>query len=425
MGEECPVCFAVGGKSCRLAPFMHSLCLGCAKRIRRCPLCRSAIVDRVQTLQPKRLDELCCEAMSRRMELASPAVLAKCSDKLKCRIMKGIGNRRLLYGDLFRALAAGNALLADWDLRYAVNLRSADVISVLDDVRATAVTLDLTACECLDDRAFRRIFEAPMPHLQKLCVDSLDEVRGDALAEFGAAHLPKLRTFSSVGCKRLRQPAFAAIMGLPELRTLDAGQCSGFAFWSPPTLPRLDGAAREPRRCTFPPRETLVRLSLASCTRVTTGSLVDFLERGAPALRHLDVSHTEVEADDVLRAVARHAPCLEDLNLCRTAEESCTDAGIDALASSRCAVHLKALNLDGADDITDRALVALRKACKALRSLYVSECRGLSEAGLTTMARELPRLSSMSMRNTAISRSGQFRLVGLLHSRPARGTSPR
>ena len=60
MGEECPVCFAVGGKSCRLAPCMHSLCLGCAKRIRRCPLCRSAIVDRVQTLQPKRLDELCC-----------------------------------------------------------------------------------------------------------------------------------------------------------------------------------------------------------------------------------------------------------------------------------------------------------------------------------------------------------------------------
>ena len=123
-----------------------------------------------------------------------------------------------VYGDLFRALAVGNASLRDWNLNYAVNLRASDLAAAAGDLRRRAVSLNLTSCECLDDRAFSALFgEEPLPCLEHLTIDSLDEVRGEALAEHGAAHLPRLRTFSARGCKRLRQGAFAAVMRCPDL----------------------------------------------------------------------------------------------------------------------------------------------------------------------------------------------------------------
>jgi len=135
-----------------------------------------------------------------------------------------------------------------------------------------------------------------------------------------------------------------------------------------------------------------------------------------PDLKVLDVSHTHLDADRVLRTVAKHCPNLEELNLARCAEDSCSDGGVEALARSRCAAGLRVLHLDGADDLTDVSLNLLTVSCKSLEALYVAECRHLTGEGITNAARALP-VRSMSFRGTGLSRSAAFRVLGILHAR--------
>ena len=66
-----------------------------------------------------------------------------------------------------------------------------------------------------------------------------------------------------------------------------------------------------------------------------------------------------------------------------------SDAGVAALCGGACAGRLRALALDGADELSWRSATALRRRCRALRALSIVGCRGISEESLLDLVVEV------------------------------------
>ena len=135
----------------------------------------------------------------------------------------------------------------------------------------------------------------------------------------------------------------------------------------------------------------------------------------APKLEYINLHRNDI-GDEGLKALSEALGATQSLRSIDFLQNHIGDEGVAALAKSRCAAGLKTLHLDGADDLTDESLTLLSFACKSLEALYVAECRRLTGEGITNAARALP-VRSMSLRGTGLSRSGAFRVLGILHAR--------
>jgi hypothetical protein len=140
------------------------------------------------------------------------------------------------------------------------------------------------------------------------------------------------------------------------------------------------------------PCDLLDFLSLRSCSKVTDEGF-EFLFRGCPALRTLDVSFSDLLADKALLALAESCPQVQSLNL--TGCRQVSDSGCASLARLK---MLTSLELELCNKVTDVGIQSIVRSCNTnLMLLNLGDVRQMSNISIQLVADHCPALLSLSI----------------------------
>ena len=117
-------------------------------------------------------------------------------------------------------------------------------------------------------------------------------------------------------------------------------------------------------------------------------------------LRKLDVTNNRGMGDEGVAMLAKALPpTLEVLSMART---GCGDAGMVAIAATLPSTHIEALDLGWNPDVRETGWLALAAAMPhtpALKVLWLSDSRGMNDAGVQALAGSLPRTLALEELN--------------------------
>lgn len=253
---------------------------------------------------------------------------------------------------------------------------------------------------------------AALPGLESLSLSGCYSVTDSALAGALAAELPALRRLDLSLCKQVTDASLGRIaQSLRNLEELELGGCSNV------TDTGLLLVAWGLRR--------LRRLNLRSCWHVSDAGIAHLcgaevpeggeaesaegavVARGGTArLEHLGLQDCQRLTDEALRHAARGLPVLRSVNLSFCV--AVTDAGLRHLARLPC---LEDVNLRACDGVSDAGVSVLAEGGR-LRALDVSFCDKVGDEALSDA---LGGLRSLSLSACRLSDEGLERVARLSH----------
>ncbi len=238
-------------------------------------------------------------------------------------------------------------------------------------------SLNLSGCYNLTDLALDGAFNRDVPSLKRLNLSLCKDVSDSSLGRI-VTHCKNLEVLDLGGCTKVTNTGlFFISVGLKNLKQLNLRSCRQISDHG---IAHLAGVAEETSpdgtKVTGAAASTLVDLGLQDCQKITDESL-----------RHVSLG---------LRRVRRI-----NLSFC----VSITDTGVKSLARLP---DLVELILRSCDNVSDLGMGFLCEdgGPRCLRSLDVSFCGGVGDAGLKLIAAGLPSLQSLCLTTCGIGDEG-------------------
>lgn len=155
-------------------------------------------------------------------------------------------------------------------------------------------------------------------------------------------------------------------------------------------------------------------LNLSNCTLVTSEPTWCHSFKRTYALKSLNLHGLSVTDEDVQQIVA-FCPLIDTFALSSSNPFMGSGISDSSLSYLSLLVHLKDINLMGADRITDNGLVHLLQSCTKIEKLSLGFCSGLSNRSLLRLS-DLPRLTHLSIFEcTAVSDETMLSLSSLMY----------
>eukprot|EP00899_Mesostigma_viride_P008072 jgi/Mesvir1/17266/Mv07675-RA.1 len=300
----------------------------------------------------------------------------------------GVGNAAL------RAVAANCAELRHLAIAECWNVTDAGVSAIADGCQQLEY-LDVAKI-CVTDVSMMAI-ASRCPRLQHLCLHS--QRVGDAGITAIASHCPRLRHLD-VSCTDVGDAGITAIaQGCRELRSLNVYCCRSIGDDSfvaiAENCPQLETLKRE--GCSV--RDRGIAAILSCCTQLREFfieiNVTDAELRLGPASCHqLQSLALSGQVTEVTAAVlAPHCSQLTSLSI----NTKAPDASLGAFAG--CCPLLKQLCLG---KVTDAGMLAVATHFPRLQSVNVWGCRGLTDASMTELVTNCPRLRRLVLSASAV-----------------------
>jgi F-box/leucine-rich repeat protein 2/20 len=141
-------------------------------------------------------------------------------------------------------------------------------------------------------------------------------------------------------------------------------------------------------------------LSVGDCDHISDAGVIALVQRCA-ALKSLDLENTRV-TDDVVSAVAKNCPYLEELDLCAQdgdfeIRRDVTDNALRTIA--KYLPKLQALRLEDRERISDAGVIELVRSCTALKTLNVCDTL-VTDAAVVAIAKHCPIIEDLNLQMT-------------------------
>ncbi len=244
-------------------------------------------------------------------------------------------------------------------------------------------SLNLSGCYNLTDTALDGAFCRDAPALKTLNLSLCKDVSDNSLGRI-ATHCKNLEVLDLAGCTKVTNTGlFFVSVGLRKIRRLNLRSCRQV---SDQGIAHLAGIVGENSATSVSVKAMAAlsgveELGLQDCQRITDESL-KHISVGLPAVRRINLSF-----------------CV-----------SITDTGVKSLSRLR---QLESLNLRSCDNVSDLGLGFLCEegGSPGLRSLDVSFCASVTDAGVKVIAVGLPKLKSLSLTTCSVGDDGLKRVA--------------
>ena len=324
---------------------------------------------------------------------------------------------------LIKILTSAGPFVRDLNLRGCVQMRDQWPVegSNISDACRNLETFSLEGCRI--DRSSVHYFLLRNPRLVQINFSGLTTINNSAL-KIIAQNCPRLEYLDISWCQHVDNKGLSRIVqGCPNLRDLRAGEVRGFSdqdfllqlfernslerlilshctdFDDSSLLTLLQG--QEPEldvltgRAMVPSRK-FKHLDFSRCRGLTNKSIKQ-LAYNTPQLVGLRLSQCSSLSDDAVTDIFETAPLLTHLDL---EELELTNAALKTLAKSPCASRLRHLNVSYCENLGDQGMLAVLKACPALKNLEMDNTR-VSDLALTEAAAQVRERNRLATRGNA------------------------
>ncbi|KAI9806366.1 MAG: hypothetical protein M1825_006481 [Sarcosagium campestre] len=300
---------------------------------------------------------------------------------------------------LGRIITSAGPFVRDLNLRGCVQLQDVFGAGAVSEACHNLEQVSLEGCRL--DRSSISFLLLRNSRLVHLNFTGLAAV-SNATCKLIAQHCQQLQFLNVSWCGHMDARGVQKIVeSCPNLRDLRASEIGGFDKVS--AMQRIFESNR------------LERLVLSGCSGLSDAA-VKVLVEGSDSpvcpisdramvpprkLRHLDLSHCHELSDAGVRSLAHHVPELEGLQLGGCSE--LTDAGLSDLLST--VPNLTHLDLEEVSALTNSTLQVLAQApCRGtLQHLSISYCENMGDTGMLAVVKACPALRNVEMDNTRIS----------------------
>ncbi|KAG2316572.1 hypothetical protein Bca4012_067432 [Brassica carinata] len=132
-------------------------------------------------------------------------------------------------------------------------------------------------------------------------------------------------------------------------------------------------------------------LEMVNCPLIDDDGL-EYLENGCPSLQEIDVTRCERVSLSGVVSIVRGHPDLQHLK----ASHCVSEVSRSFLHNIKALKHLKTLWIDGAR-VSDSSLLTLSSSCRSLTDIGVSKCEGVTDIGMTGLARNCLNLKTLNL----------------------------
>ena len=163
----------------------------------------------------------------------------------------------------------------------------------------------------------------------------------------------------------------------------------------------------------------LKEISVCECQQITNHGIEFLVERLNSNLKYLSMAKCFLVTDKAIKYIALHCPKLRYLNI--RGLNQLSDKSMDYL--SRCQ-RLRSLDISKCYLITDAGITVVALNCSALRRLSIRGCSKLTDKSLLTLAKCCPLLQHLNIQECCFSVEAYKKFISACHNCATEHTNP-